>query len=285
MTGNRRVTRASSLAASEGAQAAPSASAPKTPGGRSKKAGSTAPRQSVVSKTTETYGSKGADQYIPQNTAGKSKEDIAGEFPETASAHGSSSGDDMAHSNRRAARSNKGNVGLNAFSGNIPEESRNMDAENATALNLLADVTLRNTNTEGESRTSFHPNLKAWIGAIVAVLVIICLFASPPLPGGSLSVPTDKTVLNQDALQRLDHLEARMSEYDNFIHLVDQVNVAEQYQVDYFDPRQGAVTWPKYTSPEKMRKVGGWMGFFQKQVPFRYVWSKGKAIAPYSHCC
>ena len=39
--------------------------------------------------------------------------------------------------------------------------------------------------------------------------------------------------------------------------------------VDWFDPRNMAVTIPKYTSPEKMRDVSGWLRFFKKQVPFR----------------
>lgn len=281
MTG-RRVTRASSLAAnSEGAQAAPSASAPKTPGARSKKAGSTVARQSVVSKTTETYGSKGADQYIAQNTAGKSKGDVATDFPDTASAHGSLSGEDRARSNParsiRAARSDNGDVGPNIGGGNMTEQNPNAGADNATVLNPFPDVTLRHTNTEGESHTRFHPNLKSWIGALIAVLLIIGFSFYPPILGGSkhLSVPTDTSVSKDNAvLQRLDRLEARMSVFDNIIPVIEQVSVAEQYQVDYFDPRIGAVTWPKYTSPEKMRQVGGWMGFFKKQVPLRYVWGK-----------
>ena len=288
MTG-RRVTRASSLAASNAsAQAAPAASVPKTPGGRSKKGGSTAARQSVVSKTTETYGSKGADQYIPQSTAGQSKDDIAVEFPDTASAHGSSSGDNRARSNHGAARSSKGDVGRNIVSGNLLAENPNVNADNATVPNLSPDVTLRHTKTEDDSHARFRPDLKAWIGAIIALILIISFVTYPPSFGGSKhsSVHTDTSVSNEDTLiQRLDRLEALVAGHDNFIPGIDQVSIAEQYQVDYFDPRNGAVTWPKYTSPEKMRKVGGWMGLFKKQVPLRYVWGKRSVIAPYSRCC
>ena len=39
--------------------------------------------------------------------------------------------------------------------------------------------------------------------------------------------------------------------------------------VDWFHPSNMAVTISKYTSPEKKRKVGGWLGFFQKEVPFK----------------
>ena len=282
MTG-RRVTRASSLAAtSESAQAAPSASAPKTPRGRSKKGGSTVARQSVVSKTTETYGSKGADQYIPQNTAGKSKEDVAVDFPDTASAHGSASGNNLDRSNNRAARGDKGEVGRNNVGGHVPNENSNVQIDNGTLLIRSPDVTLRHNIAEGDSRTRFRPNLKAWVGAIVVMFLIISLTNAPFFEGSKHhSVSTETSVLNGDAInQRLDQLELRMSDYDNFMPVIDQVSVAEKYQVDYFDPRHGAVSWPKYTSPEKMRKVGGWMGLFQKQVPFRYVWGRRSAIAP-----
>ena len=43
---------------------------------------------------------------------------------------------------------------------------------------------------------------------------------------------------------------------------------AQKLAVDWFDPRNMAVTISKYTSPEKMRDVGGWMGLFKKQAPF-----------------
>lgn len=49
-------------------------------GGRTKKAGS-AVRQSVASRTNDTYGSKGADKFVAQTTTRKTKKDIAVDFP------------------------------------------------------------------------------------------------------------------------------------------------------------------------------------------------------------
>ena len=39
--------------------------------------------------------------------------------------------------------------------------------------------------------------------------------------------------------------------------------------VDWFHASNMAVTISKYTSPEKMRKVGGFLGLFQRKVPFK----------------
>ena len=67
----------------------------------------------------------------------------------------------------------------------------------------------------------------------------------------------------QEQIYRLDQ---RISEIIND----QQITAIEtQYGVDWFDPRNDAVTFPPLTSPEKMRTVRGWMGLFRKQVPFK----------------
>ena len=74
-----------------------------------------------------------------------------------------------------------------------------------------------------------------------------------------------KVVVHDNILrQRVDDMEAQLSKLTNEGLVSDNM-----YKVDYFDPRNKAVTWPYYTSPEKMRDVGGWMGLFKKQVPFK----------------
>ena len=63
----------------------------------------------------------------------------------------------------------------------------------------------------------------------------------------------------------LANLEQRILELSN----EQEISATEaKYKMDWFDPRNDAVTLPKYTSPEKMREVEGWMGLFRKKIPF-----------------
>ena len=76
-------------------------------------------------------------------------------------------------------------------------------------------------------------------------------------------------VIDSDALtQRLDYVEAQLSKLTN-----DAPTFEEKYKIDYFDPRNEATTWPKYTSPEKMRPASGWKSFLYSEVPYRYVFA------------
>lgn len=77
----------------------------------------------------------------------------------------------------------------------------------------------------------------------------------------------DQRLENFDSSIRheLANLEQRILELSN----EQEISATEaKYKMDWFDPRNDAVTVPKYTSPEKMREVDGWMGLFTKKVPF-----------------
>ena len=171
------------------------------------------------------------------------------------------------------------------------------------------DVTLRNTTQDAEdiSASSFRPsflhavetlynnmnNGKKWLMLLTVLILAVAYLVSESFNGpffgakhGLLPVrftlrnivandmtaasgKPDAVVIDNSLRQRLDIVEAQL------LKLTHEIPESEdRYKVDYFDPRNKAVTWLKYTSPEKMRKVGGWMGIFKKQVPFRYVFSE-----------
>ena len=65
--------------------------------------------------------------------------------------------------------------------------------------------------------------------------------------------------------QQIDSMERKLQGMQNDMQYAVY---AQKLAVDWFDPRNMAVTISKYTSPEKMRDVGGWLGLFKKQVPF-----------------
>ena len=65
---------------------------------------------------------------------------------------------------------------------------------------------------------------------------------------------------------RMDSMEERL------LNLKDHEDLSifgGKQSVDWFHPSNMAVTISKYTSPEKLRKVGGWLGLFKKQAAFK----------------
>ena len=65
---------------------------------------------------------------------------------------------------------------------------------------------------------------------------------------------------------RMDSMEERL------LNLKDHEDLSffgGKQSVDWFHPSNMAVTISKYTSPEKLRKVGGWLGLFKSQAAFK----------------
>ncbi|KAL8796155.1 MAG: hypothetical protein Q9195_001488 [Heterodermia aff. obscurata] len=77
--------------------------------------------------------------------------------------------------------------------------------------------------------------------------------------------------------------EENMEKHRHRMDIIEQklLNLPDDYEefsifrgkpsVDWFHPSNKAVVISKYTSPEKMRKVGGWLGLFKKKVAFNAV--------------
>lgn len=219
----------------------------------------------------------------------------------------SSSDDQPSSSDRRAARNDKYNAARNANdlaarngnNGITPIGS--LDADNATVLGgmPIGDHTLRTQDIEDNGGTSYRPSFlhavesfcknmvtgKKWLLLLTVFMLATAYLVSEPFYGPILGtkhgllpvrsglrhtldngMPAPVNSADDHCHQRLEDLESRVFKLTN-----EKPVHADKYQVDYFDPFNQAVTWPKYTSPEKMRKVGGWMGFFDKEVPFKYV--------------
>lgn len=93
----------------------------------------------------------------------------------------------------------------------------------------------------------------------------------------SLGGKVDTIAAGHDSLgQRLDNVDISFRQElanleQRILQLSNEQEIAAteaKYKMDWFDPRNDAVTLPKYTSPEKMREVDGWMGLLTKKVPF-----------------
>ena len=72
--------------------------------------------------------------------------------------------------------------------------------------------------------------------------------------------------------QRLDTLEGK------YVKLEEVVYNQPRPQLDYFAPQNDAVVIPKFTSPEKKRKVAGFLGLFKNEVGLK---KDPKIIGPF----
>lgn len=92
---------------------------------------------------------------------------------------------------------------------------------------------------------------------------------------GDLVKGQESLVKGQESLNHRDEgFNHRMNSFEEKLLSLHDTKEYSIYgggkaSVDWFHPSNMAVTISKYTSPEKMRKVGGWFGLFQKQVAFK----------------
>ena len=93
------------------------------------------------------------------------------------------------------------------------------------------------------------------------------------LAKGLESINQDAARLDEGVRQQFERQDHRMvSLEEKLLNLHDQKEFAiygGKPAVDWFHASNMAVTISKYTSPEKMRKVGGFLGLFQKKVAFK----------------
>ena len=90
---------------------------------------------------------------------------------------------------------------------------------------------------------------------------------------GQESLAQQDEEIRQQMFLRDESLNHRMdSMEERLLNLKDHEDLSVfggKQSVDWFHPSNMAVTISKYTSPEKLRKVGGWLGLFKRQAAFK----------------